>query len=397
MEDLVKVIKKMKRIFLDHNSTTPVHPEVVEAMLPYFTGKYGNPSSVHSFGRETKVALEEAREKVAKFLNANPAEICFSGCGSESDNLAIKGIAWANQDKGKHIIASKIEHPAVIESCQWLEKQGFEVTYLPVDKYGLINPDDLRKAIRKGSILVSIMHANNEIGTIQPIRELARIVHEAGIYFHTDAVQSAGKIPVDVKQLDVDLLSLSGHKLYAPKGVGVLYIKQGTKIDIWLHGGSQERGRRSGTENIPYIVGLGKACEIAQRDLETLSKKLNELSQTFWKKLKSSIPGIQLNGHPTLRIPNTLNISFLGCDAQSLIMALDLQGVAVASGAACHSGAVNPSSVLTALGVSNEVALNAIRFSFGRENFMEEVEYVAEVLAGMVEKNRNSKNSLIQK
>jgi len=397
LEDLVKVIKKMKRIFLDHNSTTPVHPEVVEAMLPYFTGKYGNPSSVHSFGRETKVALEEAREKVAKFLNANPAEICFSGCGSESDNLAIKGIAWANQDKGKHIIASKIEHPAVIESCQWLEKQGFEVTYLPVDKYGLINPDDLRKAIRKGSILVSIMHANNEIGTIQPIRELARIVHEAGIYFHTDAVQSAGKIPVDVKQLDVDLLSLSGHKLYAPKGVGVLYIKQGTKIDIWLHGGSQERGRRSGTENIPYIVGLGKACEIAQRDLETLSKKLNELSQTFWKKLKSSIPGIQLNGHPTLRIPNTLNISFLGCDAQSLIMALDLQGVAVASGAACHSGAVNPSSVLTALGVSNEVALNAIRFSFGRENFMEEVEYVAEVLAGMVEKNRNSKNSLIQK
>jgi len=381
----------MKRIFLDHNSTTPVHPEVVEAMLPYFSEKYGNPSSVHSFGRETKVALEEAREKVAKFLNGSPSEICFTGCGSESDNLAIKGIAWANQDKGKHIITSRIEHPAVIESCQWLEKQGFEVAYLPVDKYGLVNPDDLKRAIRKDTILVSIMHANNEIGTIQPIRELSKIAHESGVYFHTDAVQSAGKIPVDVKQLDVDLLSLSGHKLYAPKAVGVLYIKQGTKIDTWLHGGSQERGRRSGTENVPYVVGFGKACEIAQRDLAMLSEKMTNFSTVFWEKIKTAIPDVLLNGHPTERIPNTLNLAFPGCDAQSLIMALDLQGVAVASGAACHSGAVNPSSVLTALGVPNEVALSAIRFSFGRQNTEEDVEYVGGILAGMVERLKNAK------
>ncbi len=384
----------MRRFFLDHNSTTPVLQEVVEAMLPYLTEKYGNPSSVHSFGRETKIALEESREQVAKFLNAKPAEICFTGCGSESDNLALKGIAWANQYKGKHIITSKIEHPAVIESCQWLEKKGFEVTYLPVDEFGLVNTDDLRKAIRNNTILVSFMHANNEIGTIQPIEELAKIAHEAGVYFHTDAVQSAGKINLDVNELGVDLLSLSGHKLYAPKGVGALYIRQGTKIDIWLHGGNQERGRRSGTENIPYIVGLGKACEIAQRDLETLSKKLNDLSQAFWEKLKSSIPEIQLNGHPAQRIQNTLNISFLGCEAQPLIMALDLQGVAVAAGAACHSGAVSPSSVLTALGVAPEAALSAIRFSFGRQNTMEEVEYVGGILPGMVERIRNSKKSL---
>jgi cysteine desulfurase len=382
-----------KRIFLDHNSTTPVHPEVVEAMLPYFSEKYGNPSSVHSFGRETKVAPEEAREKLAKFLNASPSEICFTGCGSESDNLAVKGIAWANQDKGKHIITSKIEHPAVIESCQWLEKQGFEVTYLPVDKYGLINPDDLRKAIRKDTILVSIMQANNEIGTIQPIRELSKIAHESGVYFHTDAVQSAGKILVDVKELDVDLLSLSGHKLYAPKGVGVLYIKQGTKIDIWLHGGSQERGRRSGTENVAYIVGFGKACEIAQRDLAMLSEKMTNFSTVFWEKIKAAIPDVLLNGHPMERIPNTLNLAFPGCDAQSLIMALDLQGVAVASGAACHSGAVNPSSVLAALGLPTEVALSSVRISFGRENSMEDVEYVTGILPGMVEKMRGAKKS----
>lgn len=387
----------MKKIFLDHNSTTPVHPEVVEAMLPFFTEKYGNPSSVHSFGREAKVALEEAREQVAQFLNADPAEICFTSCGSESDNLAIKGIAWANQKQGKHMVASRIEHPAVLESCQWLEKNGFEVAYLPVDKYGLVNPDDLKKSIRKNTILVSIMQANNEIGTIQPIRELSKIAHESGVYFHTDAVQSAGKIPLDVKRLDVDLLSLSGHKLYAPKGVGMLYVKPGTKIDIWLHGGSQERGRRSGTENIPYIVGFAKACELANRDVDRLREKLATLSQTFLEQITAKIPEVRLNGHPTERIPNTVNLSFLGCDAQAIIMALDLQGVAVASGAACHSGKVNPSAVLLALGLPEEVALSSVRFSFGRDNTMEDVEYVCEILPGIVERIRNAKGSLVSK
>jgi cysteine desulfurase len=376
----------MRRIFLDHNSTTPVHPEVLEMMLPYLKDKSGNPSSIHSFGREAKVALEESREKVAEFLNVDPAEICFTSCGSESDNLAVKGIAWANQDKGKHIITSTIEHPAILESCHWLERNGFGVTYLTVDRFGLVNPGDLRKAIRRDTILVSIMYANNEIGTIEPVEELCRIAKESGVYFHTDAVQSAGKVSLDVKKLKVDLLSLSGHKLYAPKGVGVIYVKRGTNIDIWLHGGSQERGKRSGTENIPYIVGFAKACEIAQRDLPSLSEKLKNLSEAFWNKLQESIPDIQLNGHPTQRIPNTLNISFPGCEAQSLIIALDLQGVAVAAGAACHSGAVSPSAVLSALGLSNEEALSAIRFSFGRENTMEDVEYVCAILPGMVER-----------
>ena len=342
----------MRRIFLDYNSTTPVHPEVLEAMLPFLKDKCGNPSSVHSFGRDAKVALEESREMVANFLNAEPAEICFTSCGSESDNLAVKGIAWANQDKGKYIITSTIEHPAVLESCRWLEGNGFEVTYLPVDKHGLVNPDDLRKAIRKDTILVSIMQANNEVGTTEPIEELCSIAKEREVYFHTDAVQSAGKVPLEVKKLGVDLLSLSGHKLYAPKGVGVLYVKSGTKIDVWLHGGSQERGRRSGTENIPYIVGFAKACEIAHRDLPSLSEKLKNLSQAFWRKLQESIPDVKLNGHTTQRIPNTLNISFPGCEAQSLIIALDLQGVAVAAGAACHSGAVSASAVLSSLGLS---------------------------------------------
>ena len=384
----------MKRIFLDHNSTTPIHPEVVEAMLPYFSDKYGNPSSVHSFGQEAKVALEEAREKVAKFLNASPSEIYFTSCGSESDNLAIKGIIWANQEKGKHIVTSKIEHPAVLESCQWLEKHRFEVTYLGVDQYGLVDIDDLKKALRKDTILVSIMQANNEIGTVEPIAKLCRIAQEQGVYFHTDAVQSAGKLFLDVKELRVDLLSLSGHKLYAPKGVGMLYIKQGTKLETWLQGGSQERGRRSGTENIPYIVGFAKACELAMQDLNSLREKLLNLSLAFLERIRSAIPDVRLNGHPTGRIPNTLNLSFAGCEAQSIIMALDLKGVAVASGAACHSGAVNPSSVLKALGVSDERALSAVRFSFGRQNSMEEVEYVCGILPGIVERMRKSQSTI---
>ena len=379
----------MPEIYLDYNATAPIHPEVLEAMQPYLTEKFGNPSSLHSFGREAKVAVEEAREKVAKLINAHPSEIYFTSCGSESDNWAIKGILWANKNKGNHIIISKIEHQAVLETCKFLEENGYSVTYLDVDKFGMVDPDNLRKSVRKDTVIVSIMHANNEVGTIQPIEELLKIAKERNVVFHTDAVQSIGKISVDVQKLGVDLLSISGHKLYAPKGIGVLFIKRGTKITSLLQGGNQERSRRAGTENVASIVGLGKACEIAMRDLDEYQDKMKRLSESFLKKILDTIPEVYLNGHPTLRVPNTVNLSFNGCDGESIILGLDLQGVAVSSGSACSIGSLEPSHVLMAMGVPKHLTLGSVRFSFGRFNSMEDVEYVTEILPGIVEKIRN--------
>jgi cysteine desulfurase len=377
-----------RRIYLDHNATTPVHPEVLEAMLPYYKDKFGNASSIHSFGRETKVALEESREKVAKFINASPQEIYFTSGGTESDNLAIKGTAFANRKKGKQIITSKIEHHAILESCKFLEKEGFQVTYLPVDKYGLVDPDDLKKALRENTILVSIMHANNEVGTIQPIEELCKIAKKRGAYFHTDAVQSVGKMPVDVQKLDVDMLSMSGHKIYGPKGVGAIYIKKGTRVISWSHGGSHERSRRAGTENVPGIVGLAKAMEIAYRDMEEQSQHLKNLTETFYQKLTQTISDVILNGRMEERIPNTLNLSFKAVEGESIILSLDLKGVAVASGSACTSGTLEPSHVLSAMGIAPDIAQGTIRFSFGRDNTMDDVDYVVEILPEIVSRLR---------
>jgi cysteine desulfurase len=377
-----------RRVYLDHNATTPVHPQVLEAMLPYYKEKFGNASSIHVFGREAKVALEESREKVAELIHASPQEIYFTSGGTESDNLAVKGTAFANRKKGSHIITSKIEHHAVLESCKFLEKEGFEVTYLPVDKYGFVDPNDLKNALREDTILVSIMHANNEVGTIQPLEELCKITKEKGAYFHTDAVQSMGKIPVDVQKLNVDMLSMSAHKIHGPKGSGAIYIKKGTRIISWSHGGHHERSRRAGTENLPGIVGLAKAVEIAYRDMEEQSKHLKNLTETFYRKLTRAIPDVVLHGHLEKRIPNTLNLSFKAVEGESIILSLDLKGVAVASGSACTSGTLEPSHVLSAMGIAPDVAQGAIRFSFGRDNTMEDVDYVVGILPEIVSRLR---------
>lgn len=379
----------MRKVYLDHSATTPVHPEVLEAMLPYYKEKFGNPSSIHEYGRVAKTALEEAREKVAKLFNCSPYEIYFTSGGTESDNLAIKGVAFANKKKGKHIITSSVEHHAVLESCKFLKKEGYEITYLPVDQYGFVDPDDLRKNIKDDTILVSIMHVNNETGTIQPIEELVRIAKEKGVYFHTDAVQSAGKIPIDVGKLPVDLASISGHKIYGPKGVGAIYIRKGTRIIPLSHGGHHERSRRAGTENIPGIVGLGKATEMVLKDMDKHNKHLKNLTETFFKKLKETVKDIQLNGHPEKRIPSTLNISFKGVEGESIILSLDMKGVAVASGSACTSGSLEPSHVLSAMRIEPAVAQSSIRFSFGRENTIDDVDYTLSVLPEIIERLRS--------
>jgi cysteine desulfurase len=377
-----------RKIYLDHNATTPVHPAVLEAMLPYYKGVFGNASSIHSFGREAKVALEESREKVAKFLNADPLEIYFTSGGTESDNLAVKGVAWANKKKGNHIITSRIEHHAVLESCRYLEKEGYEITYLPVDKYGLVDHDELKKSIKKETVLVSIMHANNEVGTIQPLAELAGLAKEKGVYFHTDAVQSTGKLKIDVNELNVDMLSLSAHKFYGPKGVGALYIRRGVRLTPLAHGGHHEKSRRAGTENVPGIVGLAKALDVAHVDMQEEEKRLKNLTETFFKKVTERIPDVFMNGHPVLRIPNTMNVSFKGVEGESIILNLDLKGIGVASGSACTSGSLEPSHVLSAMGVPGDLAQSSLRFSFGRNNTMEDVDYVVEILPEIIAKLR---------
>jgi cysteine desulfurase len=379
----------MRRVYLDHNATTAVHPEVLAAMMPFFGDQFGNPSSLHWAGREVKAYLDQARERAADLLHASPEEVIFTGGGTESDNMALKGVAYALQGKGKHIITTQVEHHAILHTCQFLQKNGFEVTYLPVNGEGLIDLEGLRQAMRQDTILLTIMFANNETGTIFPMEEIGALARERGILFHSDAVQAVGKLPIDLKRLPVDILSFSGHKLYAPKGIGGQYIRKGTKLPSLIHGGAQELNYRAGTENIPAIVGLGKACEIAKRDFQSRVNHLQGLRDRLQQGIQKSIPEIKLNGHPTLRLPNTLNLSFLYIEGESLLLNMDMEGIAVSSGSACTSGSSEASHVLLAMGVPPEVAQSAIRFSFGWKNTEEDVDYVLEVLPKIVQRLRD--------
>lgn len=375
------------KVYMDHAATTPLDSRVAEAMEPYYSGKYGNPSSLYSAGQEAKEALEEARSKVAALINANSESIVFTSGGTESNNLALKGVASANRKKGRHIITSKIEHHAILEPCEWLEKQGYEVTYLPVDEYGLVNPGSLENAVRKDTILISIMHANNEIGTIEPIKELGKIAREHEVFFHTDAVQSVGKIPVDVEEMKVDLLSMSAHKLYGPKGVGALYLRKGVRIEPLLHGGGHEFRKRSGTENVPGIIGFGRAVEIAGAEMAGEAKKLTRLRDRLIKGALE-IEKARLNGHPTNRLPNNANIIFLFVEGESLILELDYYGISANTGSACSSKSLEPSHVLSAIGLKAEETHGSLRFTLGRQNTDEEVDYVLEVLPKVIERLR---------
>jgi len=379
----------LKRIYLDNNATTPIHSEVLEAMLPYLKDDFGNPSSIHWAGRNPRKAIDEAREKVARLLNCDVSETIFTSCGSEGDNLAIKGIVEAKRDKGNHIITTKVEHPAVLTTCKYLAKVGFDITFLDVDSEGVLDLDQLRKAITPKTILITIMFANNETGVIFPIEEIGRIAKEHNITFHTDAVQGIGKVPIDVKKINADLLTLSGHKLYAPKGVGAVYVKRGVRLVPLVHGGHQERNRRGGTENTAGIVALGKACEIAARDMDSEMKYMTGLRDRLEKGLMERIPYVRLNGHPTKRIPNTVNISFEFVEGESLLLNLDMKGVAASSGSACTSGTLEPSHVLVAMGVPMEAAHGSVRFSLGRGNTVEDIDYVKEILPPIVERMRS--------
>lgn len=375
----------MKFIYLDHNATSPVRAEVVEEMLPYFTKIYGNASSIHSFGREAKRALEESRNKVARLLGAKDArEIIFTSGGTESDNLAIKGAAYKNHKKGNHIITTQIEHHAVLNCCKFLEKEGFETTYLPVNEFGEVDPDELKKSIKKNTILISIMHANNEIGTIQPISDLAGIAKENDILFHTDAVQSAGKIPIDMDKMNIDLLSLSGHKFYGPKGAGALYIRKGSNITALQHGGHHEKNYRAGTENIPGIVGLAKALELDIGEIPSETQRLTRLREKLWKGLSESIPEIVRNGPVKNCLPNTLNICIKYIEGESMLLSLDNEGIAISSGSACTSASLEPSHVLLAIGRAPELSHGSIRFSSGRDTSDEDIDYVIKNLPPIV-------------
>ncbi|HEX2925771.1 MAG TPA: cysteine desulfurase NifS [Ruminiclostridium sp.] len=378
-----------RTVYLDHAATTYVKPEVFEAMKPFFTEHFGNASSIYSLGRDSKKAVEEAREKVAKAIGAEPREIYFTGSGSEADNWAVKGIAAANKKKGNHIITSAIEHPALMNSCKYLEGEGFEVTYLPVDSDGQISPEQVRNAIKDNTILISIMFANNEIGTLQPIKEIGAIAKEKGVIFHTDAVQAVGNVKIDVQELNIDLLSLSGHKFYGPKGIGALYIRKGVKISSFIHGGQQERGKRASTENVPAIIGLGKAIELATQNLDEYNKKLIELREKTIEGLLAKVPYIKLNGHRNNRLPGNVNISFQFIEGESLLLMLDMKGIYGSSGSACSSGSLDPSHVLLAIGLPHEIAHGSLRLTFGDENTQEDVDYILEVIPQMVSRLRD--------
>ncbi|WP_455278406.1 cysteine desulfurase family protein, partial [[Eubacterium] cellulosolvens] len=364
----------MRTIYVDNAATTQVDEEVIEAMLPYMRSKYGNPSSLHFFGREAYQGLEKARKQVAELLNATPKEIIFTSGGTESDNTAIKGIAHKLKEKGNHIITSSIEHPAVIEACQALASKGFEITYLPVDQYGIINIDILRKSIKKETILISIMHGNNEIGTIEPIQEIGEISKGKGIIFHTDAVQTAGKIPLDMKKMNVDLLTISAHKIYGPKGVGALFKREGVLIEPLIHGGGHEQGLRSGTENVAGIVGLGKAAELSRSRMSEDSKKMSIMRDNLIEKVTTEIEESYLNGHPKLRLPNNAHFRFSGIEGESLLLSLDDRGISVSTGSACSSKKLLPSHVLMALGLNEVQAHGSLRISLGRNNNEPDIE-----------------------
>ena len=378
----------MRRVYLDHAATTPTRPEVVQAMLPYFTDAFGNPSSIYSYGQEARGAVEEARTKVAELIGARSEEIIFTSGGTEADNHALKGVAYANERKGNHIITTSIEHHAVMEVCKFLERRGFRITYLPVDEYGLVDPDDVKRAITDKTILISVMHANNQVGTIEPVEEIGEIAREAGVCFHTDAVQTLGHIPVNVDKLKVDLLAISAHKFYGPKGVGALYVRKGTRLVSLMHGGEQEKRRRAGTENVPAIVGLGKAVELAGWEMGKEAERLAYLRDKLIKGLVEKIDHIRLNGHPTRRLPNNVNVSVDFVEGESMLLNLDLEGVCASTGSACSSASLEPSHVLLALGLSPEQAHGSLRFTLGRENTEADVERVLEVLPGIVARLR---------
>lgn len=375
-------------VYLDNAATTPVSPEVLTAMMPFFGNFFGNPSSLHAYGQDARRGMEAARAEVARLINADPDEIVFTSGGTESDNFAIKGVAEANKDRGNHIITTKIEHHAVLEPCHILEHRGFRVTYLDVDEYGLVSPADIEKAITPETILVSVMHANNEIGTVEPIDEIGQVTRARGIFLHTDAVQTVGHIPIDVRKMKMDLLSSSAHKLNGPKGVGFLYIRKGTKIAQFLHGGGQEKNRRASTQNVPGIVGFGKAAEIARKEMDAEIERLTRLRDRFIGEALARIPHARLNGHPEKRLPNNINLSAAYVEGEALVLNLDMEGVAASTGSACTSAIFEPSHVLKAIGLPLEMGQGSIRFTLGRITRDEEVEYVIGLLPGMIEKLR---------
>lgn len=379
----------MKKIYLDHNATTPVEEEVYREMLPLLTEIYGNPSSIHWAGREVKNHVETAREKVADLIGAKPSEIVFTGSGSESNNMAIKGAFLKNRDKGNHVITTKVEHPCVLETCKYIEKNGGSVTFLDVDSDGLFDIKQLKKAIKKETVLITIMHANNETGVIFPVQEAAELARSRQIFFHTDAAQTVGKIPVKVDDLGVDMMTIAGHKIYAPKGIGVLYIRRGTRLEALIHGGHQERNRRAGTENTPYIVGMGKACEIAGRDLNLYSGRIKNMRDRLERELLKSVKHSRLNGHAKKRVPSTSNISFMFIEGEAILLGLDMHGIAASSGSACSSGSLDPSHVLLAMGLSHEQAHGSVRMSLGKGTKPQDIDKVLEVTPQIVERLRS--------
>ena len=378
----------MKKIYLDYAATTPTDPEVIAAMEPYFFEKFGNASSLHAYGQEAKKALEDSRQALADFIGAKPEEIVFTSGGTESDNTALLGVAYALEKKGNHIITSMVEHHAISEPAKFLEKKGFKVTYLGVDKDGLVCPDDLKKAITDKTILVSIMHANNEIGTLQPIAQLGKLAKDKGIYFHTDAVQTVGHVPINVNELNVDLLSLSAHKFYGPKGAGALYIRKGTRLETFMRGGDQERGRRASTHNIPGIVGLACAIELCKNKMEEETKFQIALRDRLIKEIPARIPEVRLNGHPKQRLPNSVNFSIKYIEGESMLLSLDMLGIACSTGSACTSSSLEPSHVLLAIGLDHETAHGSLRITLGRWTKESDIDYFLEKLPPVVQKLR---------
>jgi len=377
-----------RRVYLDHNASTAVHPEVVAEMLPYFTELYGNPSSIHAFGREAREGMDLARERVARFLKVSPPEIVFTSGGTESDNFAVKGLAWA-RGKG-HLITSQVEHHAVLRTCRALEAQGFDLTCVGVDEFGIADPDEVRRAIRPDTVAISIMHANSEVGTIQPIAAIGRIAREHGVPFHVDAVQTFGKLPLDVDALGIDALSFSAHKIYGPKGAAGIFIRKGTKMVAVQHGGEHERRRRAGTENLPGIIGLGKAVEVRARDMHAEAERVAALRDRLWQGVSARVPEVKLSGHPTQRLPGTASLLFRHVESESIVLGLDLKGIGVSAGSACTSGNVEPSHVLVAMGISVDWAMGAVRCSLGRSTTAEDIDYVIECVEPLVRKLRQA-------